>query len=171
MFGGLRENSIIYILEKTDDGLRIETGHVTWISNQHPKYSGFAGAMPTFQPTENVVDVKVMGDDREYEFKGLATGVSIANSGKLVISDSMEAISAEVDGIVAASRSHIDAVPYHERILASSDGDKRMINPQFKKERENEEKMISLEGEVSNIKNTLGEMMSMLSSALGQAKN
>jgi membrane protein insertase Oxa1/YidC/SpoIIIJ len=62
-------------------------------------------------------------------------------------------------------------MPYHEKILATSDEVKKIINPQFRKEREQEEKMNVLEGEVSNIKNTLGEMMNMLSSALGQPKS
>lgn len=171
MFGGLRENNIFYILEKTEEGLKIQTGQVANISNPHPKYNQFNGNMPNFSQPEMVVDVKVKAEDKEFEFKNLNVNLSIANSDNVIVSDNREAISAEVDGIVAMSKSHIEATPYHEKILATSDEVKRIINPQFRKEREQEEKMNVLEGEVSNIKNTLGEMMNMLSSALGQPKS
>ena len=171
MFGGLRENNIFYILEKTEEGLKIQTGQVANISNPHPKYNQFNGSMPNFSQPEMVVDVKVKAEDKEFEFKNLNVNLSIANSDNVIVSDNREAISAEVDGIVAMSKSHIEATPYHEKILATSDEVKRIINPQFRKEREQEEKMNVLEGEVSNIKNTLGEMMNMLSSALGQPKS
>lgn len=171
MFGGLRENNIFYILEKTEEGLKIQTGQVVNVSNPHPKYNQFNGGMPNYSQPEMVVDVKVKADDKEYEFKQLNVNLSIANNENVIISDNREAISAEVDGIVAMSKSHIEAMPYHEKILDTSDEVKKIINPQFRKEREQEEKMNVLEGEVSNIKNTLGEMMNMLSSALGQSKS
>lgn len=171
MFGGLRENNIFYVLEKTEDGLKIYVGQVVNVSNPHAKYNQFNGTMPNYSQPEMVVDIKVKSDDREFDFKDLNVNLSIANSGNVIVSDNREAISAEVDGIVATSKIHIEATPYHEKILATSDEVKKIINPQFRKEREQEEKMNVLEGEVSNIKNTLGEMMNMLSSALGQSKS
>ena len=171
MFGGVRQNSIFYILEKTDDGLDIKTGQVVNVSNPQPKYNQYGGATPSFnsQP-EMVVDIKVRVGDEDVDFKQLNTSLSIANSGSVIVSDNREAISAEVDGIVAMSKQHIDATPYHERIVKTSDEVKRIINPQFRKEKEQEEKMNMLEDEVTGIKETLGEMMNMLSSALGQSK-
>lgn len=171
MFGGLRENNIFYVLEKTEDGLKIYVGQVANVSNPHAKYNQFNGTMPNYSQPEMVVDIKVKSDDKDFDFKDLNVNLSIANSGNVIVSDNREAISAEVDGIVATSKIHIEATPYHEKILATSDEVKKIINPQFRKEREQEEKMNVLEGEVSNIKNTLGEMMNMLSSALGQSKS
>jgi hypothetical protein len=55
-------------------------------------------------------------------------------------------------------------------MLGACDNILRDLNPSFKKEKEQEEKMSMLEGEVIGIKDTLNEMMGLLSNALGQTK-
>lgn len=172
MFSGLRNNNILYILEKTDDGLKVQTGQVVSVSNPQPKYKQFNATTPNFtaQP-EMVVDVKVKVDNDELEFKQLGANLSIANSGNLIVSDSREAINAEVDGIVAMSRQHIDATPFHEKIIATSDEVKRIINPAFAKEKEQEEKIGMLEEKMSGIEGTLNQMMGLLSEAVNHSKS
>jgi hypothetical protein len=86
------------------------------------------------------------------------------------VSDSKEAMNAEVEGLLRTSRGVLDSVSYHEKVLISCDAILRELNPSFKKEKEQEEKMSMLEDEVIGIKDTLGEMMNMLSSALGHSK-
>ena len=172
MFSGLRNNNILYILEKTDDGLKVQTGQVVSVSNPQPKYKQFNATTPNFtaQP-EMVVDVKVKVDNEDLEFKQLGANLSIANSGNLIVSDSREAINAEVDGIVAMSRQHIEATPFHEKIIATSDEVKRIINPAFAKEKEQEEKIGMLEEKMSGIEGTLNQMMGLLSEAVNHSKS
>jgi hypothetical protein len=117
-----------------------------------------------------VVDVKIKVGEETVEFKQLGANASIANSGNVVVSDSREAMSAEIEGMMRNSKQIIDSVPYHEKVLVSCDTMLRDLNPNFKKEKEQEEKMSALEGEVTGIKETLTEMMTMLSSALGTSK-
>lgn len=170
MFQGLRQGGIFYILEKSDDvGLKI--GQVVSVSNPQPRYNQF-GNTPTYgtQP-EMVVDVKVKVGEETMEFKQLNANMNIANSGNVVVSDSKEAMSAEVEGLMRNSRQIIESVPYHEKMVVSCDAMLRELNPAFAKEKEQEEKMSMLEGEVTGIKETLGEMMNMLSSALGTPKS
>ncbi len=171
MFQGLRQQGLIYILEKTDNGLILRTGQVVSVSNPQPKYNQM-GTMPHFgAQAEMVVDVTAKVGEEVVEFKKLGANLSIANSGNVVVSDSREAMDAEVDGLIRTSQQHIDSTQYHEKIVESGMIIKRDLNPQFKKEVEQEEKMSMLEGEVTGIKETLGEMMNMLSSALGQSRN
>lgn len=169
MFQGLRQQGILYILEKTDDGLVLRTGQVVSVSNPQPKYNQIS-TMPFSTQSEMVVDVKAKVGDDILEFKQLGANLSIANSGNVIVSDSRDAMDAEVDGLVRTSQHHIESTPYHEKIIETGMIVKRDLNPQFKKEIEQEEKMTMLEGEVTGIKETLGEMMNMLSSALGQSK-
>ena len=137
------------------------------MTNPQPKYGqfGYAG-----QP-EMVVDVKVKVDEEILEFKQLNANASIANSGSVIVSDSKEAMSAEVEGLLHTSRGILDSVSYHERVLASCDGILRELNPSFKKEKEQEEKIGMLEEKMVGIEGTLTNMMSMLSSALEQSKS
>ena len=169
MFQGLRQNGLFYILEKGDD-LQLRVGQVVSVSNPQPKYGQFN--TPTFgsQP-EMTVDVRVKVDEETMDFKQLNANASIANSGNVVVSDSKDAMSAEVEGLLRTSKAILESVPYHEKMLVACDNVLRDLNPSFKKEKEQEEKMTMLEGEVIGIKDTLNEMMGLLSNALGAPKS
>lgn len=165
MFSGLRQAGLFYILEKGEE-LKLRIGQVISVSNPQPKYGQYSyGSQP-----EMTVDVRVKVDDETLEFKQLNANASIANSGSVIVSDSKEAMNAEVEGLLRTSRGVLDSVSYHEKVLTSCDAILRELNPSFKKEKEQEEKMSMLEDEVIGIKDTLGEMMNMLSSALGHSK-
>ena len=168
MFQGLRQNGLFYILEKGDD-LKLRVGQVISVSNPQPKYGQFN--TPTFgsQP-EMTVDVRVKVDEETMDFKQLNANASIANSGNVVVSDSKDAMSAEVEGLLRTSKAILESVPYHEKMLVACDNVLRDLNPSFKKEKEQEEKIGALEEKMVGIEGTLNDMMSMLSSALGQSK-
>ena len=170
MFSGLRQSGIFYILEKGDE-MNLKIGQVVSVSNPQPRYNQFGNSNAYGVQPEMVVDVKIKIGDETVEFKQLNANASIANSGNVVVSDSREAMSAEIEGMMRNSKHIIESVPYHEKVLLSCDTMLRDLNPNFKKEKEQEEKMSALEGEVTGIKETLTEMMTMLSSALGTSKN
>jgi hypothetical protein len=77
-------------------------------------------------------------------------------------------MSAEVEGLLRTSRQIIESVPYHEKVILSCDEMLRELNPQFAKEKEQEEKIGMLEEKMGNIEGTLNDMMGMLSKALGK---
>ena len=166
MFSGLRQNGLFYILEKGEE-LKLKIGQVVSMTNPQPKYGQFGY---NTQP-EMVVDVKVKVDEEILEFKQLNANASIANSGSVIVSDSKDAMSAEVEGLLHTSKGILDSVGYHEKVLASCDGILRELNPSFKKEKEQEEKIGMLEEKMVGIEGTLNDMMSMLSSALEQSKS
>lgn len=167
MFQGLRTGGLFYVLEKGDE-LKLKIGHVVSVSNPQPKYNQMS-TMPTYsnQP-EMVVDVKVKVGEENVDFKQLNANMNIANSGNVVVSDSKEAMSAEVEGLLRTSRQIIESVPYHEKVILSCDAMLRELNPQFAKEKEQEEKIGMLEEKMCNIEGTLNDMMGMLSNALGK---
>ena len=151
--------------------MNLKIGQVVSVSNPQPRYNQFGNSNAYGVQPEMVVDVKIKIGDETVEFKQLNANASIANSGNVVVSDSREAMSAEIEGMMRNSKHIIESVPYHEKVLLSCDTMLRDLNPNFKKEKEQEEKMSALEGEVTGIKETLTEMMTMLSSALGTSKN
>ena len=109
MFSGLRQNGLFYILEKGDE-LKLKVGQVVSMTNPQPKYGQFGYST---QP-EMVVDVKVKVDEEILEFKQLNANASIANSGSVIVSDSKEAMSAEIEGLLHTSRGILDSVSYLE---------------------------------------------------------
>lgn len=166
MFQGSRQGNLFYILEKGDE-LKLKVGQVVSVSNPQPRYGQFN--TPTFgtQP-EMTVDVRVKVDDETMDFKQLSANASIANSGNVVVSDSKDAMSAEVEGLLRTSKGILDSVPYHEKVIISCDTILRDLNPSFKKEKEQEEKIGMLEEKMVGIEGTLNNMMGMLSQALNK---
>lgn len=169
MFQGLRQNGLFYILEKGDE-LKLRVGQVVSVSNPQPKYGQFGAPNFGSQP-EMTVDVRVKVDEETLDFKQLNANASIANSGNVVVSDSKDAMSAEVEGLLRTSKAILESVPYHEKMLVACDNVLRDLNPSFKKEKEQEEKIGALEEKMVGIEGTLNDMMSMLSNALGQSKS
>lgn len=168
MFQANRQGNLFYILEKGEE-LKLKIGQVVSVSNPQPKY-GSQFSVPAFGQSEMTVDVRVKVDEETMDFKQLSANASIANSGNVVVSDSKDAMSSEVEGLLRTSKGILDSIPYHEKMLVSCDAILRDLNPTFKKEKEQEEKMTMLEGEVIGIKDTLNEMMGLLSNALGAPK-
>ena len=169
MFQANRQGNLFYILEKGEE-LRLKIGQVVSVSNPQPKY-GSQFSVPAFGQSEMTVDVRVKVDEETMDFKQLNANASIANSGNVVVSDSKDAMSAEVEGLLRTSKAILDSVPYHEKMLVACDNVLRDLNPSFKKEKEQEEKIGALEEKMVGIEGTLNDMMSMLSSALGQSKS
>lgn len=166
MFSGLRQGSLFYILDKGDD-LTLKIGQVVSVSNPQPKYNQFSTPNYAQQP-EMVVDVKVKIGEETVDFKQLNSNMNIANSGNLVVSDNKDAMSAEVESLLRNSKQIIESVPYHEKVISSCDLMLRELNPQFAKEKEQEEKIGMLEEKMGSIEGTLNDMMGMLSKALGK---
>lgn len=169
MFSGLRQNSLFYILDKGEE-LNLKVGQVVSVTNPQPKYKQYSPMQSYTQP-EMVVDVKVKVGDDSVDFKQLGANLSIDNSGNVVVSDSKEAMSSEVEAMLRNSRSIIDSVPYHEKVIQSCDAMLRELNPQFAKEKEQEEKIDALEEKMGGIETTLNQMMGILSEAIGNTKS
>ena len=169
MFQANRQGNLFYILEKGEE-LRLKIGQVVSVSNPQPKY-GSQFSVPALGQSEMTVDVRVKVDEETMDFKQLNANGSIANSGNVVVSDSKDAMSAEVEGLLRTSKAILESVPYHEKMLVACDSVLRDLNPSFKKEKEQEEKIGALEEKMVGIEGTLNDMMSMLSSALGQSKS
>lgn len=167
MFSGLRQNSLFYILEKGDT-VSLKIGQVVSVSNPQPKYNQYQPLQPYAQP-ETTVDIKVKIGDETLDFKQLPSNLSIANFGQngMVVSESKEAMCAEVEAMLRNSNSILDSIPYHKKVITSCDEMLRQLNPQFAKEKEQEEKIGVLEQKMGGIESTLSQMMGMLSEAVG----
>lgn len=168
MFSGVRQGSLFYILEKGEE-FNLKIGQVVSVSNPQPKYSNFTAQSVYTQP-EMVVDVKVKIGEDTIDFKQLGANVNIANSGNVVVSDSKEAMSMEVESLLRNSKQIVDSISYHEKVINSCDSMLRELNPQFAKEKEQEEKIDALEEKMGGIENTLNQMMGLLSDAIGHNK-
>lgn len=166
MFQGLRTNSLFYVLDKGENP-NLKIGQVVSISNPQTRYPSFNNGF-TPQPMETVVDVKVKLGDEEVDFKQLPANGQIANDKNLVVSDSKDAMSSEVDSMLRQSKAILESVDYHERVVKSCEGMLLKLNPQIAKEKEQSEKISKLEGKVSGVEDKVDKMMGLLEKALNK---
>lgn len=167
MFSGLRANSIFYVLDKGQEP-KLTIGQVVSVSNPVPKFPTYQPGQYNPQPMETTVDVKVKMPDGEAEFKQLPANGQIANSGEVVVSESREAMIAEVEAMLRHSKEVLASRDYHEKVVTNCEQIMCMLNPQIAKDREQEKKIESLETEVSGMKGTLSNIETMLQKALSK---
>lgn len=169
MFSAIRSGSSFYILEKSDDP-KLKIGTVVSVSQPQPKFANTF--IPNQQYSEMVVDVVVKVGEEDFKFEKLPSNLSIANFGTngIVVSESKEAMNAEVEGMLRNSKQIIESVPYHEKVISSCDAMLRELNPIFKKEKEQEEKIGLLEKKMNGMEGTLFDIRKLLNDALNNKK-
>ena len=162
MFSTLRQNSPIYILDKKGSPV-LKKGVIESVSQQRSRTGTFYG-----QPLDMVVDIVVNVDGSKEEFKNIPANLNIANDGNLVISESKEAMSTEVDSMLSISKQILESVDYHKEVIDKCEYILKDLNPQFAKDKLQEEKINSLEERIGGVENTLGDIKNMLSKALNK---
>ena len=162
MFSTLRQNSPIYVLDKKDSPV-LKKGIIETVSPQRSRTGSFYG-----QPMDMIVDIRVNIDGTSQEFKNIPANLSIANDGNIVISETKEAMSTEVDSMLSISKQILESVDYHKDVIEKCEQILKDLNPQFAKDKFQEEKINSLESRIGGVENTLGDIKDMLSKALNK---
>ena len=162
MFSTLRQNSPIYVLDKKDSPV-LKKGIIETVSPQRSRTGSFYG-----QPMDMIVDIRVNIDGASQEFKNIPASLSIANDGNIVISETKEAMSTEVDSMLSISKQILESVDYHKDVIEKCEQILKDLNPQFAKDKLQEEKINSLESRIGGVENTLGDIKDMLSKVLNK---
>lgn len=161
MFQTVRTNSQIYIFHKGTNP-KLEIGYVATQPVVRPKYT----IPPTFgQPQEMVVDLTVKVGDQTVNYTNLAAqsdvSDSISNGESITISDSKEAMNAEIISIKQKSIDIINSVDQHKALISSCDKILAELNPEFAEKKQQRE-------EIDTLKSHVGEMSAKLDLLLEQ---
>jgi len=62
----------------------------------------------------------------------------------------------------------VESIPYHEKAIITYEAMLRELNPQFAREKEQEEKISALETKIGGIETSIGDMKQMLAQALNK---
>lgn len=126
--------------------------------------------MPNFDTT---VDVKVKVGEQQLNFEKLPSNAQIANSGTngVVVSDSRDAMCAEVDSMLRQAKGILESVEYNKAVVESCDEILAKLNPQIAKDKQQEQDISKLKSDMNGVKGTLSEIKSLLSDALKLSKN
>lgn len=161
MFQTLRAGSPFYILEKGSD-IKLKIAEVSSVSAPTPKFQT-GNFTPNFGQ-EMIVDITAKCGDESLEFKQVPANLSIANfgTGNVVISESRDAMSAEVESMRRASQSILDSIEHNQQVVGRCGEFLALLNPQIAKEREQEQKIQNLEKEMNGMRTDLSDIKGLL---------
>ena len=162
MFKDLRPNAPFYVFDRGDN-VCLQVGSVASVGQPMVKPQANFNAGYQFQP-EYIVDVSIKVGDDVLTFKQLPANLDIAdfpaNSGqRVVVASNRELIRAEIEAVLANSKAIIDSAPKHERIAGKCEEILDSLNPSLAKEKEQEETIKALQGEVVELREMLGSSM------------
>lgn len=162
MFQSARPNSRAYIFFKGNKP-RLEQGYVTNTSVPRPKYQ----VPPAFgQPQEMVLDITVKTDNGTYTFNGIPTNLEVAdtfcNGEAAVLSDSRDAMNAEVLSIKQKSEDVLHSLDYHRGIITTCDSIIGQLNPEFAERQERDAEVKKLKEQVSSLSGKLDLLLDKL---------
>lgn len=167
MFGSLKQGSVCYILIKGEKTV-LKIGQVESVSNPTPKYPTFNPSIPFGSQQETVIDAKIKYGEEVMEFQKIPTNLEIFSYPNAVLSDKKEAILSEVENMIQTSQQIVSSVDYHKSIIENCDEILKQLNPQFAKDKQQEEKIGSLETEVKSLKGDLFDIKNDLKSLLSE---
>ena len=159
MFQSVRPNSQIFILHRSDTP-SIELGTVTNQPIPRPKYQ-----LPAAfgQPQEMVVDLVVKVNDRTVNYSSLPAQSDIADSSSngenLVISDSRDAMNAEILNLKQKSTDIINSVGLHKSLLEQYDKIIAQLNPEFAEKQEQRQELDTLRSQMAEMSRSISALM------------
>lgn len=162
MFQSLRQNSQIYIFHKGNKPL-LEIGTITNMPIAKPKY-----AVPTTfgQPQEMIVDLVVKVNNSIVNYNGLPAQLDIAdsysNGESIVISDSREAMNAEILSFKQKSVDTINSIELHQNIIAGCDEILNNLNPEYAEKKQQQDEILTLKSQMTEVSKTLATLTEMI---------
>lgn len=162
MFSALRQNSLIYILDKNEVP-SLKKGQVLSVTAPRPKVNGFYN-----NPMDMVVDINVEISNIQQVFKNIPANLNVVSDGNITLSETREAMSSEIEAMLSSSRQILDSVNYHQKAINAYETMLKELNPQYAKEKLQEEKISALETKIGGIETSIGDMKQMLSQALNK---
>lgn len=152
MFQSLRAGSSIYILHKNGNP-ELEKGTVVNVSPPMPKYT----VQPVFgQPQEMVVDLTIKVNNQDMNYQKIPANAEIAEFGLngVVLSDSRDAMNAEVMNLKNRSLEIVGSVDFHKGVIECCDKILESLNPEFAERQ-------AQQNEINALREQMQELMKM----------
>lgn len=162
MFQSVRPNSPIYVLHKGDNA-RLETGYVVNQPIPKPKYQvphNFG------QPQEMIVDLVVKLNDTTVNYNSLPAQADISdsfsNGENIVISDSRDAMNAEIMSTKQKSLDVINSVDYHKALVIQYDKLLSEFNPEVAEKQAQQQELATLRSQMDEMSKNMALLIEQL---------
>lgn len=162
MFSALRQGALLYILDKGENP-NIKIGQVEGVTQ--PRFVPASGFGTT------VVDITARVDNESKDFIGIPSGASVHGYGNVVISESRDAMIQEVNAMLRTSKSALESIDYHRKVIGACEDMLKQIDPDYAKQQERDDTIDSLKTEVGSLKEDVSKILSLLTKAGTQSIN
>jgi hypothetical protein len=164
MLGSLKTGSLIYVLNKGENP-SLTIGQVANNPTLRPKQN--PQLIPNPLQFEQVLDIVVKVGDDTKTFTNVPPNVSLCDTGSgYVISDDKTEITNEVEKFGTLSQNILNNVPYHRKVVAAVKQMMMDLNPSLQKEAQRDDEMSKMKSEMTELRNTVGELANLLKGAL-----
>ena len=136
-------------------------GSVVSVSSPIPKYP----VPPVFGGTQEMtVDLSVKVDGRDVNYQKLPAGADIADFGTtgIVISDSRDAMTAEVRGLKSKSEDILNSIDFHNCVIEKCEEILSELNPDYADRQKQKTEIEELKQQVSQLMEMNRELMTRL---------
>lgn len=159
MFSALRQGNIVYIIDKTN-GLILKKGQVVSNSATNMPYNLNPNSLLT-------ITIDIAGETKEFNnIPAMQSSVQY-NNGALLIMDSQELASTEVENIIKSSKEIIENIDYYKKLVVDGEEALKLLNPQFAKDKARDDEISALKEKVGGMENKLDTIIGLL----GKAEN
>ena len=114
---------------------------------------------------ETIVDIAVMVDNERKDYIGVPSNASVHGYGNIVISENRDAMTAEVNSMMQASKQIIESIDYHKNVIASCEEMLKQLDPDYAKQQERDDAIDSLKGEVGSLRDDMNKILNLLTKA------
>ena len=162
LFKDIKQNYPVYILDKQD--LSVIQGKATSVSFPRMDMN------PKIGKTEMVVDVTIEVNGKTGTYT-IPEGLSVTYAGNLVLSTDKQGLSGEIEAMKNNAEQILASVDKQKEILEKSSSLLAELNPVYKEKQETEKRFGSIETQVSDVKKSVDEIKSLVSSLLKELKS
>ena len=158
MFSNLRQGNLVYIIDKQNK-LSVSIGQI--VETNAIDFN--KGYLPVNGNTLINITVNIEGVERKFGNVPGAQSVISYDNGTTIIADNVDIATAEVRNIIKQSQIRLDNREYDERIIASGDEALRKLNPQYDKEKKQEEDIANINKRIYDMTNKFDKLITALS--------
>ena len=160
LFKELKQNYPVYILDKQT--VTFTQGKV--ISVSLPRMNVGNGTMPMMPPsstTAMLVDVTIEADGRTATYS-IPENLAVTYAGSTVLSTDREGISREIEAMRATAEQVLSSVDRQKEILDKTQSLLAELNPAYKEKKETDERFNRIEGDMSEMKSMVRDLLNKL---------
>lgn len=151
MFSSLQNGSPVYLLDKAT--LTLKYGQVTSVGIPKPVLS------QPFAANNTTIDVVVSTNGESVALPNVHSHLTVETINGIVIAETREAMSQEVESIQRVTQQVIDNYDAHKQTVERCAELLKELNPKLAKEQQQEKKIENLETSIEEIKKMLSQLM------------